>query len=365
MGLKLSTMFKSARKQVLVRWAVSYVTSTPALFVLSLGVAGLVSVLSQYVLLKQVEKAAPGLAAEVGQFADVIVKQLTAASLAWSVKANEAINSTNTELNNEMFGWVKNGTGAVNNTLTVVVDEMYKSVDTLFGKTPFADPIKDVLNCLVGIKVKGIQSGLTWVHDNAHVTFPLLPSDIFSLGAEGSIAPDAAGAQSLLSDTSSVAADKITDVVVKLTNKWESMLREEAILSGCIVAVWLVVCLIALVRTCVLCLSRDKVHGDRGVLPLPVTSEPRPSPRFPTFGRATTNGSNGSSRSNGSRGFEEAFGGQVPGKVDPNDSVHLGNVNSRVAMEDIQDHRRSMQANVHPIINTSMYVDEKGGRRLI
>lgn len=361
-GLKVAGMFKSARKQVLVRWAVSYITSTPALFVLALGVAGLVGTLSQYILLKQVEKATPELAAEVGQFADIVVKQLTAASLAWSVKANAAINSTNTDLNNEMFGWVKNGTDAVNNTLTVFVDEMYKGVDTLFGKTPFANPIKDVLNCLVGIKIKGIQSGLTWVHDNAHITFPLLPNDTFSLGAEGSIAPDAAGAQSFLSDTSSVASDKITDIVVKLTNKWESMLREEAILSACIIAVWLVVCLIALVRTFVLCFGRDKVRGDRGIMPLPLTNESRPSPRFPTFGRATTNGSNGSSRSNRSRGFEEAYG---PGKVDPNDFVQMGSVNSRVAMEDGQDYRRSMQANVHPIVHASMNLDEKGGRRLV
>lgn len=353
-GLKLSSMFKSARKQVLVRWAVAYVTTTPALFVLSLAVAGLASVLSQYVLLRQVEKAAPALAAEVGQFADLVVKQLTAASVAWAVKTNDAINTTNTEFNNEIFGWVVNGTDAVNDTLTVFVDEMYNSVDTLFGSTPFADPIKDVLNCLIGLKVKGIQKGLTWVHDNAHITFPLLPNDTFSLGAQDSIAPDAKGAQSFLSDTSGAATDKITGVVLKLTNKWEGMLREEAILSGCIAAVWLLVCLIALIRTCVLCFGRDKVHGDRGIAPAPLVVGPnRASPRFPTFGRATTSGSNGSSRSNGSRGFEETFG--TDEKADPNEyvQVHLGSVNNRVALEDSQDYRRSMYGNVHHSLSTA------------
>lgn len=363
-GLKLSSMFESARKQVLVRWAVAYVTSTPALFVLSLGIAGLAGVLSQYILLKQVEKAAPELAAEVGQFADLVVGQLTAASLAWAVKTNEAINTTNADFNKEIFGWVVNGTDAVNDTLTVFVDEMYKGVDTLFGDTPFADPIKDVLNCLIGIKVKGIQKGLTWVHDNAHITFPTLPNDTFSLGAQESIAPDAKGAQSFLSDTSSVASDKITDVVVKLTNKWKSMLREEAILSGCITGVWLIVCLIALIRTFVLCFGRDKVHGDRGIAPVPpVTSGNRISPRFPTFGRATTSGSNGSSRSDRSRGFEETFGEVSDEKVDPNDYVHMGNVDNRVALEDNQDYRKSMYANVHPSLSTGSR-GEKGERRL-
>jgi len=37
-GLKLASLFESSRRQILVRWAVAYATSTPALFVLSLGI---------------------------------------------------------------------------------------------------------------------------------------------------------------------------------------------------------------------------------------------------------------------------------------------------------------------------------------
>lgn len=359
-GLKFSSAFKSERRQVLVRWAVAYVTSAPALFVLSLGIAGLAGVLSQYVLLKQVEQAAPALAAQVGEFAEIVVKDLTAASMAWSIKTNEAINATTIELNEEVFGWAVNGTDSLNDTLTVFVDKMYDGVDTLFGSTPFAEvcalqhssfdshlltlpakqPIKDVLNCLIGIKVKGIQAGLTWVHQNAHVSFPLLPNDTFSLGAENSIAPDADGAASFLSDTSSVASDKITDVVIKLTQKWANMLQEEAILSGCILGVWVIVCLIALIRTCVLCFGRDKVRGE-GSGPTPSTGGNRTSPRFPTFGRAGTNSSKGSNT------YEEAYRGKTDEKVDPNDYIHMGTVNSRVALEDNDNQRYSL----HPSIS--------------
>ncbi|KAI5846507.1 hypothetical protein DFP73DRAFT_476069 [Morchella snyderi] len=350
-GLKASGVFQSARRQTLVRWAVAYVTSTPALFVLSLGIAGLAGVAAQYIVLKQVEKAAPELAAEVGEFADIVVKSLTAASMAWATQTNEAINSTNAELNRELFGWVVNGTDAVNDTLTVFVDKMYDGVDTLFGKTPFAEPIKDVLNCLVGLKIKGIQNGLTWVHENAHITFPLLPNNTFSLGAENSIAPDADGAQSFLSDTSSVAADKITDILVKLIQKWASMLREEAILSGCVVAVWLLVCLIAIIRTSVLWFGTDKVRGEiGGQQPTAAIGGARTSPRFPSFGRSTSNSSGGSG-SKDPRDYndmEEQYRGEPNEKTDPNDYVHMGTVNSRVA-----GYGRDNRISVHPSLSVS------------
>ena len=138
-GLKLAGFFRSSRHQTLVRWAVAYVTSTPALFVVSLGVAGLLGVFSQYILLRQVEIAAPELAAQVGEFAEIVVKQLTAASEKWAIQTNQAINKTSGDLNRELFGWVDNGTSSLNNTLNVFVDKMYEGVDQFLGKTPFAD----------------------------------------------------------------------------------------------------------------------------------------------------------------------------------------------------------------------------------
>ena len=107
---------------------------------------------------------APALAAKVGEFADIVVKQLTVASTSWAVKTNAAINSTNSDINKKLFGWVVNGTDSLNDTLTVFVDTMYEGVDKFFGKTRLANPIKDVLNCLIGIKVKGIQTGLRWAN---------------------------------------------------------------------------------------------------------------------------------------------------------------------------------------------------------
>ncbi|CUS13058.1 unnamed protein product [Tuber aestivum] len=363
-GLKLAGLFKSSRRQTLVRWAVSYATSAPALFVLSLGLAGLFGVLAQYILLKQVESAAPALAAEVGEFADIVVKELTAASTSWAVKTNEAINSTNSDINKELFGWVVNGTDSLNDTLTVFVDKMYEGVDKFFGNTPLANPIKEVLNCLIGIKVKGIQKGLTWANENAHINLPLLPNDTFSLGAADSIAPEASGAASFLSDTSSQASDMITDVVIKLTTKWEKMLTEEAIISACIVGIWILVLIIALVRTIALFYTSGKHRGEAGGLPpMPVTQRSAPpsiannndngssravvSPVFPAFGGNSNNSTGGGSSTSGDS-MSPADAYYEPDEKDPN--ARWLQVGGSVAVENSQgEYRRSVHASVHPV----------------
>lgn len=135
-GLRMASRFNNTRHQILVRWAVAYVTSPAALFVLALGIAGLAGVLCQYILLKQVEDKAPELAAEVGEFAGLVVEKLNAASTAWGEKTNQAIATTNDELNKEVFGWVKEGTDSLNATLNTFVDKMSEGVDMFLGDTP-------------------------------------------------------------------------------------------------------------------------------------------------------------------------------------------------------------------------------------
>lgn len=265
LGLKLASRFGSTRRQILVRWFVAYVTSTPALFLLSLGLAGLFACLCHYILLKAVEKETPALANQVGEFAGKVVKILDRASQQWAIGTNSVIESTNNDINREVFGWVNTTTGALNDTLNTFVEHMSDALNVTFGGTVLYDPIKEVLNCLIGIKIAGIQKGLTWVSDNAHIDFPRLANDTFSVGAAASIASDSKQASdSFLADPSSKATDKITDAVADMTAKIEQGIRTEAIISTCILLVWLFIVLIGLARISILFFGRDKVRGDGG-----------------------------------------------------------------------------------------------------
>lgn len=249
-GLKIAQRFKSPRRQALVRWSVAYATTVPALFVLSLAVAGLLGCLCQYILLKSIEKEAPALTNEVGAFADRVMFQLNNASEQWAVGTNKIINETNVKINEDVLGWVNTSTHAVNHTLNVFVDGMVDALNTTFGDTILYEPILDVLNCLILLKIQGIQKGLTWVSDHAHIDFPLMDPDTFSLGA----AEKVAGSENelLAQGPAQGATDDIAAAVLHVTNALYRAIRQEAIISTCVLIIWFIIAIVGIVRALLL-----------------------------------------------------------------------------------------------------------------
>ncbi|KAF7952852.1 hypothetical protein EAE96_006077 [Botrytis aclada] len=265
-GLKLSRRFKSQKNQILARWFIAYATSIPALFVLALGLAGLFTCLCQFIILKTLEKEIPALAAEVGDFAEHVVKALNNASESWALGANSVINHTNTEINDNVFGWVNTTTGAINETLNVFTDEMTNALNVTFGGTILYKPIMGVFECLVGLKIAGIEKGLTWVSDHAHVEFPEFQPDVFSLGAAASLTNSTAD-DNFLANPAASTTDEITEAVVKVGKKLEAVIRQEALISTSLVILYLFIVLVGLVRVIIGMCGRDKSRGEGGPAP--------------------------------------------------------------------------------------------------
>lgn len=258
-GLKMSERVKSPRRRTLLRWAVAYCTTVPALFVLSLGIAGLLACGCQYILLKQIEKEVPNLENQVIGFADKVSAQLNNASEQWAIGSNKIITDLNTEINHDVFGWVNTTTHAINNTLNVFVDETTDVLKTTFGDTILYDAIMDVLNCLILLKIEGIQRGLTWVSDHAHIDFPLLPKDTLSLGTIQKVSGDKADILAAGDDGS--AADAVTAAVYHVTDFIYSGIKQEAIISFCVVLIWVIIAMIGFGTALVLMIK----GGDDGV----------------------------------------------------------------------------------------------------
>lgn len=326
-GIKLSSRFKSTKRQILARWFVAYATSLPALFLLALGLAGLFSCLCQFIILKLIEKEVPVLAHEVGNFADTVVSALSNASTEWAVDANKVINSTNVKLNDDLFGWVNTSTTAVNSTLNAFSDEMNKVLNDTFGGTILYDPIQGVMNCLIELKIVGVQKGLTWVHDNAHIDFPEFRPDVFSLGAAASLTNTTAN-DNFLANPGSVATDDITSAVVKVTTTLQEGIRTEAIISSCVMGVFFLIMFIGLGRVLFGMFGRDKQRGEGGPvgytgdgrLPLSPRNENRANAGvFPEF-----SGSNSSARPEKSddemyeNSFDEKYGEIQRGSIERN-----------------------------------------------
>ncbi|KAJ6783621.1 hypothetical protein PWT90_04474 [Aphanocladium album] len=245
-GIKLGSRFKGDR-QVLMRWCVAYATSPPALFVLSLAIAGFFSCFCQWILLKAVQKEVPEITDKVGAFAGNVVKSLDQVSVDWANDANGVVSGFNNDINKDVLGYVTNATDAVNNTITTFVNTMEKGLETVFNGTILLDPIKSVLHCVIGIKIENVQKGLTWVHDHAHVDFPLFPNDTFSQGANDSISGDS-DLNTFLSSPSSVSTDEVSGAIKHVTSWMLNNIIQEALISTGILLVYIIVVLIGVVR---------------------------------------------------------------------------------------------------------------------
>ena len=270
-GIDLASRVNSSKKQDLIRWVVAYATTTPALLLLSLAITGLLACLFQFILLKSLEKEVPKLAAEVGDFAGKVVDSLNNASEHWATGTNKVIADTNSDINHDVFSWVNTTTGAMNDTLNVFIEQTTNVLNKTFGGTVLYDPIHEVFNCLIGLKVAGIQKGLTWVHDHAHIDFPLLANDTFSLGAAASLADDdpdpnhTSKAESFLSDPKDQTTDKITAAIGKLVQHFENGIRTEALISTSLLLLWILNLFLGTGRAMYLLLAkRDKVRGEGG-----------------------------------------------------------------------------------------------------
>lgn len=238
-GLWISRRFGQRRKAIM-RWGWAYATSVPMLFLLSLGLAGLFACFCQYLLLRSIQQKTPELTNQVADFAGNVVNSLNNASMSWSGGVNGAVGKLDDKLNEDIFGWVNTSTTAVNDTLNAFVSEMSTTLNDTFGGTVLYDPIKEVLNCLIGLKIAGFQKGLTWVQEHAHVNFPGVSNDTFSLGALAQLS-DSDSAAELLADPNGKAKDEITEAVDYVIEKLMSAIITEAWISATLILTWLFV----------------------------------------------------------------------------------------------------------------------------
>jgi hypothetical protein len=255
-GLWIGQRFGSERRQTYARWAFAYATSMPMLFLLSLGIAGLFSCFCQYLIVRGIQNKVPELTDQVADFAEKVVTSLNNASMSWSGGVNGAVGDLDNKINDDILGWVNTTTTSVNDTLNAFVEKMSGTLNDTFGDSVLRDPIQDVLNCLIGLKIASFQNGLTWIQENAHVEFPGVKNDTFSLGALAKLS-DSSSAAELLADPNGKTRDEVTEAVTFVIDKILSGIRLEALIALFILVIWLAYAIGGVIVACVL-LSRKK-----------------------------------------------------------------------------------------------------------
>jgi hypothetical protein len=265
LGLWLGRRFGSARRQAVMRWAWAYATTVPMLFLISLGIAGLFSCFCQWLIVRQIQDKAPELTNEVAGFAEKVVNSLNNASTSWSGGVNGAMSKFDGEINGEILGWVNTTTEAVNGTLNAFVEKMSDTLQDVFGDSILKDAIADVLNCLIGLKIAGVQKGLTWVHDHAHVQFPSVNNDTLSLKALAEKS-DSDSAAELFNDPNGKSKEEVSEAVNHVIQSLLNGIRTEALISLTLLLIWLFIAIGGFVYASTHMVRRDAAEGSRYVI---------------------------------------------------------------------------------------------------
>ncbi|KAI3485267.1 hypothetical protein L1887_51552 [Cichorium endivia] len=158
------------------------------------------------------------------------------ASVAFATTANALITEVSDELNTHVFRWVDTTTLTMNATLNQFVDGITDTLTTTFGGTPFNAPLQTFVQCILGQKVAGIEKALTWIHNNAHVEFSLVPDHVF--------VPSALQKDVVLHPIRSALVGDGKDgsgLAGQVVGKYLHHLEQEKVLFAVLTAVWAIV----------------------------------------------------------------------------------------------------------------------------
>ncbi|KAA1098144.1 plasma membrane fusion protein prm1 [Puccinia graminis f. sp. tritici] len=160
-------------------WLLAYLTWPAALMFLGAGLLGTIFVEIQLASLHNVrnhavQEANAGVNGLTNILTDKINQETANMSATFANDTNAVILHFQSDVNDHMLGWAGSTTTTLNNTLITFYDGLTKVVQDTFGNTPLRDPALELLQCLIGSKVAGIEAALTFVHDHAHVDLPTI-----------------------------------------------------------------------------------------------------------------------------------------------------------------------------------------------
>ncbi|GMM57924.1 pheromone-regulated protein [Maudiozyma humilis] len=168
----------SAERQSRIEWFVAYVTSARALTLLGIGLLALLVCILQLAIIgplqRKVATAAQSHALRTALSAgnDSTSKMLQRDMTAWSLATNLYIADTEQHVNQEAFGWINHTTTQINSTVVHMLDEIDSTLGDIFNGTLLYRPMRGVVKCVIGDKLRAVERAMTWVNHHAQLALP-------------------------------------------------------------------------------------------------------------------------------------------------------------------------------------------------
>lgn len=263
-----------------VFWLLSYITTSYSLTVLIIGIAGLFTVLLQYIILKIILTSFKSLKTDLKDIKTQMTKLMENATSVYIRQTNNYIGSQQKQINDELFGNIKSASASVNSTINDFLTKMNTTINSVFASTPFSKPVNTVVYCTIGKKLLNIEQGLTWIVDNLSVSLPQLPKNLTE-DFMTNYSKDHSGIHKL--------TDNITSGITLLLDTYKKSLLIELYISSAILGIWILQIVIGLILIWYRSFKSRKVDNEPEKIqgepiignPKPLTAEQRKEYGYP------------------------------------------------------------------------------------
>lgn len=169
-----TSLSKDQEIQRNVRWMVAFLTSPTALTLLVISLCGIIMCCIQFIVIALLSNALNGEGASmtISSISTSMNQSLNRELADWSNSTNVYINSTEFQINQQVFGWIQNTTTTINGTVTELINDIDLVITKTFNGTILYKPMDTVVACVIGNKLDTIVAAMDWVHNSAQIHLP-------------------------------------------------------------------------------------------------------------------------------------------------------------------------------------------------
>jgi hypothetical protein len=138
------------------------------------------------------------------------------------------------------------------------VDATVTTLKAAFSNTPLEQPVLDVVNCVILMKVEDVQRGLDFVNEHARVTLPQVNESTLGINL-----PMTALTLSLNADSNGNGSS-LAGIVTELVDKWDKAIRQQALVASGLLVAYVCVATMGFFRVMYGLRENLKVRGEGG-----------------------------------------------------------------------------------------------------
>ncbi|KAG8848366.1 plasma membrane fusion protein prm1 [Serendipita sp. 411] len=226
-------------------WFFSYIFSPSGLVCFLVGLFGIIAIGIQLIAIKPIQrKVTEEVQKAVTLVIDSVGSKINEAMLddstTYANAMNTQLSTIDTSINGQFFTWIDTSTGVLNNTVVAYYKDLEDGIKRVFGNTLFAQPMLELVRCVIGGKIDALQGAVAFLQDNLHIPIPRVSPDVLLLSNS-----------TLTQVANPIAKAAIgggeNGVFGRLVDRYLYVLRGELITFGIILGVWGFIVLMGLI----------------------------------------------------------------------------------------------------------------------